>query len=474
MKERSDSSSLKNSRKEKRRKIVIIGAGSAAFGLSSLVWLMKHKDLYGMEMVLVDIAEDRLKTIEKLANILNKAWNSNMTISSSTGYREVLKGSDYIIISVAVDRVQAWQKDIEIALKYNISHVGENGGPGGFIHAARNLSLILPIIEDIKILAPDAFVLNFTNPMQRICTALNKFMPNRFVGICHQIHLGYFILGVAFAEQLRIDLYPGIRWEWNNEKIARAFEISDKAEEVFSIKAAGINHFTWFMDVFKRNDNKSVYKEFIKKMHSLPESFEPLTQEIFKIFGHVPLAGDNHISEYLPYTSDFRSGTFKDFDIQSFNFGSYLERGETSWNKIKDVVYGRKEPDSLLGARSENAEKIIAAFEKNKNSYFESLNMPNNGSISNLPGEAIVDIPAVIGAGGVSGITIGELPKTVAELCRKQLIINEMTVEAVVCGDIKLVYQLMALDPMVNNLDTAIKISDEYIRSNLKYLPGFK
>ena len=458
----------------KRRKIVVLGAGSAAFGLNTLVWLIRNKDLKGMEIVLVDIAEDRLFKVQVLARLLNDAWSSDMKISSATDYRKAILGANYIIISVATDRIKAWEKDINTALKYGITHFGENGGPGGFIHAARNISLIHPMLEGIKRTAPDAFILNFSNPMQRICTAINKLTPNKFVGICHQIHLGYFILGVVFAQKLGLDLYPGVRWYWDDEKFKKNIEMGLRAYEKYSIKAGGLNHFTWFLDILERGSHRSVYDEFIEGMKKIPESMEPLTKKCFDIFGYVPLAGDNHITEYLPYTSSPSSGTYKQYDIQSFDWGFYNRRKEGKWKKIEDVLAGRLKPDGVLDEGSENAEKIIAAIEKNKNEYFESLNIPNRGSILNLPEGSIVDIPCVIGANGVSGIELGRLPRAIAELCRRQLILNDMTVEAVIKGDVRLVYQLMALDPMVNNLDTAKRLADEYIKDNIKYLPTFR
>ena len=103
---------------EKKRKIVIIGAGSQSFGLSTLVGLLRHKDLDGMEMVLVDIAEEKLRLIGKLAVTLKKAWGSGIKIETDTDYRKAVKGASYIVISVAVDRMEAWDKDIKTALKY--------------------------------------------------------------------------------------------------------------------------------------------------------------------------------------------------------------------------------------------------------------------------------------------------------------------------------------------------------------------
>lgn len=151
---------------------------------------MRTKALHGIELALVDINIDSVNRIKKFAEILNEKWNANIIISSTSNRKEILPGADYIVISIAIDREECWKSDYEIALKYNISHYAENGGPAGFIHSARNISLILPILEDINKLCPNAFLLNFTNPMQRVCTAINKVSSIKFVGMCHQIYFG--------------------------------------------------------------------------------------------------------------------------------------------------------------------------------------------------------------------------------------------------------------------------------------------
>lgn len=459
---------------KKRKKIVVIGAGSASFGLSTLAGIMRTKALYGMELALVDTNIDGINKIRELAEILNEEWNADIKISSTGDRKEALPGADYIVISVAVDREECWKSDYKIALKYNISHYAENGGPAGFIHSARNISIVLPILEDINKLCPNVFLINFTNPMQRICTAINKVSNIKFAGICHQISFGYFILGTIFAKELGINVKEDPRFVWTDECMDYQMEISDKAMEYFDIKAAGINHFTWMMDVREKETGKDMYDILKKKMKDLPPEFEPLTQEIFKIFNYIPVAGDCHIAEYLPYTSDLTSETFKKYDIQLYDFDWSCKSRDRMWNEIEMMIRGKKKVDYLKNARSERAEFVIAGIEKNSNLYESSVNIPNRGCITNLPGDAIVDVPGVISGNGIIGLAMGDLPKPIAELCNRQLILNELTVQAVIDGDIKLVYQLFALDPMINNLDTAVRLSDEYIKKNIKYLPSFQ
>jgi len=430
-----------------RKKIVVIGAGSASFGLSTLVGIMRTKALYGMELALVDINVDSVNRIKKLAEILNEKWNANIIISATSNRKEVLPGADYIVISIAIDREECWKSDYKIALKYNISHCAENGGPAGFIHSARNISLILPILEDINKLCPNAFLLNFTNPMQRVCTAINKVSSIKFVGMCHQIYFGYFILGMAFAKELGINIKEDPRF---------------------------VNHFTWMLDVREKETGRDIYGVLKKKMNDLPPEFEPLTQELFKIFDYIPVAGDCHIAEYLPYTGDLYSETFKKFDIQMYDFKWSCRRRDKMWKDIEMMISGEREVDYLKNARSERAEIIIEHIEKNSNLYESSVNIPNKGCIKNLPDGAIVDVPGVITGNGIIGLAIGDLPKPIAELCNRQLILNDLTVQAVIDGNIKLVYQLFALDPMINNLDTAVNLADEYIKANIKYLPSFQ
>ncbi|MGQ9747485.1 MAG: family 4 glycosyl hydrolase, partial [Candidatus Caldatribacteriaceae bacterium] len=149
-------------------KVTIIGAGSAVFGLSTLAGIMRHPDLRGIELFLHDINEEGLRKIHKLADRMNRAFGAEMAIKSSVRRAETLEGASFVVLSVAVDREKCWKLDREIALKHGINHYAENGGPGAFAHTARNLSIIMPILRDMEKYCPDAWLLNFTNPVPKI------------------------------------------------------------------------------------------------------------------------------------------------------------------------------------------------------------------------------------------------------------------------------------------------------------------
>jgi alpha-galactosidase len=123
---------------------------------------------------------------------------------------------------------------------------------------------------------------------------------------------------------------------------------------------------------------------------------------------------------------------------------------------------------------SERAEFVIDALVNNRQLYEEAVNIPNQGYISNLPDGAIVEVPGLVGADGISGIYIGELPESIAAICRTQLTINDLNVEAFIHGNREVVYQMFAIDPMIQNPDIAIKLADEYIDVNLDHIPIFQ
>ena len=281
---------------------------------------MRTKDLKGTEIILVDINEEGLKKIEKLAHILNEKFDSKMKISSTTDRKKALPGADFVIISVTIDREDTWKKDMEIALKYGISHYAENGGPGAFAHTARNLNIIIPILEDIKVLCPEAVILNFTNPMQRICTAIREVTDNRFIGICHQLNAGYVILAKAFEDELGIDIEKNSWTEGEfKDRVEYHFGIVSASQARFDIKAAGINHFTWAMDIRDRTTGEDVYSKALDRILSLPPDYEPLTQKMTRIFGCIPVVGDSHLSEYMPYTSSKADNTYNEFNIHTYD-----------------------------------------------------------------------------------------------------------------------------------------------------------
>lgn len=450
----------------KRPKVTVVGAGSAVFGLSTLVGILKHKDLEGIELFLHDVNSEGLEKIHHLAIKLKAALKKDIEIQSSTNRKKALEGADFVVLSVAVDREKCWKLDREIALKYGINHYAENGGPGSFAHTARNLSIIMPILKDMEEVCPHAWLLNFTNPVPKICTAASRYTNIRTIGICHQIQFGYFILAGFFAEELGLKIPKDYNFRWNDQSIALFRLMSKRARERFLIRAFGLNHFTFMLSITDRETGKDMYPEIRERIPhvraNLP-SFEPLTLEFFEVFGLLPVPGDCHLCEYLPYTHNVHRKTWERYDIQMYDF-VWAEKGRMRmWEDINRMLAGDIPISRLEETETERGEFIIASILRNRNTYEEAVNIPNTGYIMNLPEGAIVEVPALLGGDGAIGLSCGKLPEPIAELCRRQVLITELMVRAIIEEDKKLAIEALALDPMIDDLDVARKLLDEYL-----------
>ena len=156
-------------------KIVAIGIGSVIFGIELLRDVFRVEELRGVELWLVDVASAPLARMTALTERLNAAADWDVTIHSTMDREDALPGADFVVTSVAVDRIATWKTDHELANRYGFGSVlSENGGPGGLSHTLRSVPLMLDIARDVERLAPGALMLNYTNPENRICLALAR------------------------------------------------------------------------------------------------------------------------------------------------------------------------------------------------------------------------------------------------------------------------------------------------------------
>ncbi len=454
-------------------KIVVIGAGSASFGLTNLGAILRTAELRGSELCLVDTNAEGLDLILRLAERINAEWKCGFVIRGATDRQSVLGGADFVILSVAIDREKCWGIDHEVARKYGIMHYAENGGPGGLMHTARNVALIMPILRDIESLCPGALVLNFTNPVPRMCIAAARFTRVRMVGICHQLAFGYFVAATVLSKHLGLGIGEDVRFRWDEESSLQFSRIVARAEERLDITAAGINHFTWMLSVRDRTTGADLYPALRDAYSNGFEEFEPLTRRLFDLFGVCPVPGDCHMVEYLPYTHNMARRTWEKYDIQMYPFSRSVRRREAMWEDIRAMAHGAKPIEHLREVHTERAELIMAGISQNSKAYEPAVNIPNLGSIQNLPEAAIVEVPAVLGADGVQGIGVGKLPEPAAELCRRQIGLAEMSVQAAVTGDRGLALQALALDPMIDDPEIAEDLFADYLAAQQEYLPQF-
>lgn len=460
----------------KRTKIVVIGAGSASFGLTNLGAILRTPELHGSELRLVDLNEQGLESILQLAKRINEEWGSGFVISGSTERREHLPEADFVVLSIAVDREKCWRLDHEIAKRHGIMHYAENGGPGALMHTARNLAIVMPILRDMEQLCPDAWLLNFTNPVPRICIAVARYTKIKAVGICHQIGFGYMMAGNILRRELGIPVPPDYVFRWDRifAGVDEYGSIKKHAEEKLDILAAGINHFTWMLSIRDQRTGEDLYPLLRERIKTHNPAFEPLTKEVFALFGLFPVPGDCHLVEYLPYTHNMQRDTWGKYEIQMYPLDETADRDrDRMWRNIQEMAAGRQPVDGLRGVATERAELIMAAIAGNKRTYEQALNIPNRGYISNLPEGAIVEVPGVVDATGIKGVGVGPLPGPIAELCRRQVTVAELAVEAGVKGDRGLALQALALDPLIDDPGVARMLLDDYLKAQVQYLPQF-
>ena len=457
-------------------KIVCIGAGSAVFGLSNMATIVRSKRLRGAELVLVDIDESGLKTMTRLAQMMNQAWDSEMMIWSTTEREEALPGADFVVVSVQVGpREEVWELDWKIPLKHGVRQpYAENSGPGAFAHTARNAPLILAIAQDMERLCPDAWFLNFTNPMIRLTWVVHRYTKIKAVGLCHQLFWAYAMAAAVLADRWGLQIPEGFHVHTNYDNQAALIPVMLAGYQHLDIKAAGLNHFSWVCDVRDKETGEDLYPLLRERwLHDYRKSFEPLTRELFQIFGLMPSAGDAHICEYLSWTHDPITKPWEKYNLELQNWGGNRRRRADRKAMAESIVAGEQSVDTLRHAQSEGVPEIVEAITCNDNYYHHQLNLPNKGLIPNLPDDAIVEVPGVISGFGIQGLNFPPLPEGIAELCRRELALSSLVVDAVVQGDRQLAVQALLLDPMMNDIDRARAILDDFLRTFAEYLPQF-
>ena len=457
-------------------KIVCIGAGSAVFGLSNLATIIRSDRLRGSEIVLVDIDEAGLEIITLLAEKMNEAWGAGMKIWSTPDRTQALPGADFVVVSVQVGpREEVWELDWQIPLKHGVRQpYAENSGPGAFAHTARNVPLILSIARDMEELCPDAWFLNFTNPMIRLTWAVERYTSIKVVGLCHQLYWAYAMAGAVLADRWGLE-YPDdfhVHTDYSNAQkllmgIVQGYAYMD-------IKAAGLNHFSWVYDIRDKQTGEDLYPLLRERwLDGFRRDFEPLSREIFEIFGLMPTAGDSHMAEFLAWTHDPSTKPWEKYNLKLQSWTENRQRRADRWEQARAIVAGERSVDELRDAISEGVPEIIEAMTFNTNTYHQQVNLPNNGLIPNLPADAIVEVPGIISSFGIQGIGCPPLPEGIAELCRRELELSSLVVDAAVEGDRRLALQALLLDPMVNDIDRARAILDDFLLTFAGYLPQF-
>ena len=432
-------------------KITYLGAGSAfAPVLSKDIFLIP--DLDEGELCLVDIDPERLELSRKTTEIINKKLNKNWRIVSSTDRREVMENSDFIINTIEVSGLQTVRYDYEIPLKYGVDQcIGDTIGPGGIMKALRTIPVWLEILKDAEELCPDAYILNYTNPMSMMMLATFRASKMKAVGLCHSVQG----TSMRLAEYLEVP-YEELRW-----------------------RCAGINHMSWFTELtYRGEDMYPILKRKAREDRELYEK-DPVRFEIMFHFGYFVTESSGHMSEYIPYFRK-RPDLIRKYCREGYlGESGFYAKNWPKWRKALDerrkrIIRGEEEPD--LKRSVEYASQIIEGiiFDRKQVIYGNVL---NTGLITNLPQNEVVEVACLVDKNGIQPIYFGELPPQLAALCRSNMAVYDMTVRAIMNNSYEMAEQALMLDPLTSavcSLDEIRRMFRELYEAEKEYLPSLQ
>ncbi|MHA2203589.1 MAG: family 4 glycosyl hydrolase [Candidatus Hodarchaeales archaeon] len=420
-----------------KQKIVLIGAGSLTFGLGTVGSIFGSEALSGATICLHDINEETLEVVTRTCKSALEKKGSDFTIESTTDRKEALKNATFIINSLEITpRFGLLRWDFEFPMMYGSKQItGENGGPGGFFHSLRVIPPILDICKDIQKISPNALFINFSNPMSRICLAIKRKFPNqRFVGLCHEIH-------------------NAIIW------LPR---ILDTHFKNLDIKAGGLNHFGVVLEAKYRDTGKDAYPDIRKKAPAVLDEINTgtdvsLTKFILEKYDYLPYTTDNHYGEYISWA----------WEVANLYHGrqfweGYEKYSAKTFERMKRAI-SKGEGSRLVRAGGERAIPIIEGILNDDNHLEFSVNLPNDGIITNLPEDLIVECPAIVNNKGLQGVKLGEYPKGLAALLNTQAGVQDLVIEAILTKSKKIALQALLADPVVNSTSQAERILESML-----------
>ena len=423
---------------------MLIGAGSLQFGLGTVGSILESEVLSGSEIILHDINVEALDLTFNACDAAIKERALDFKISSTLNRKEALKNATFIINSIEITpRFPLMEMDYQVPLQFGCKQIsGENGGPGGLFHSLRVIPPILDICKDITDISPNAFLINFSNPMSRICLAIKRRFPKlRFVGLCHEFQ--HFI--------------PFIQ------------NILDMPLSNLTIKGAGLNHFGVILEIKYKDSGKDAYPDLRAKTPDFFYNYVgydgfKLTAFILEKYGYIPYTTDSHYGEYLQWA-------WEKADIPAVRkwWKSYEEKLNFDYNKaVRFIKRGRGV--KIVKPDEESAIPIVEGILTDANYIEPSVNIPNDDIIINLPKDLIVECPAIINKDGIHGIKIGEYPKGLAALLNTQACVQDLVVDAILNRSRDLVIQALLADPVIETYWQAKNIFEEFLNLQSEYI----
>jgi alpha-galactosidase len=435
-------------------KIAFIGAGSLEFTRGLARDMLTFPLLEDATLALMDVDAERLDFARRSVQRIVDMGHYPARVEATLDRLEALQGADVVLCTILAGGTQVWRYDIEIPKKYGVDiNIGDTRGPSGIFRALRTIPVMLGIVRDMERYCPDAYLLNYTNPMAMLCRAMQRESFIRLTGLCHSVQ------GTAMMLA---------RW------------IGAPLEEI-TYTCAGINHQAWYLKYdWKGKDAYPLIREAVNRPEVYNE--EIVRNELFLHLGYYPTESSGHNSEYNWWFRK-RPDLIEKYCTHStgWNPGEYAyilkeyQAREHTWKDEAREWFDQDTPISLE-REEEYAAYIINALKGGEIFGFNG-NVPNTGLITNLPEGACVEVPVFVDKAGFRPVHVGPLPPQCVALNHVSVMVEEMAVEAALTGDPRLVFQAIAYDPLTAAVLSLAEIKamvNEMFRQNRDYLPQFK
>jgi len=434
-------------------KITIAGAGSN-FTMGFLGDL-KASDLWGCELVLYDISDEKLRVMEKIARRYLEHAGMNLRVSATSNKVEAFEGSDFVIVTIRTRGIEALRRFIEIPLRHGILQVvGDTTGPSGILKGLFEAPAVLEIARTLEDLSPRALMINFTNPMTAICRTVLRGSKIRIVGLCHGIY----------------------------QIVHLASELLDLDPQRIKPDAFGINHLTWVTSI--KHDGEEVLdrlKESVRsgeKQSVIEASPYLIGRQLLAAYGHLPTLNDRHTSEFFHYLYEwFKEPRIRRALMESSGYIDYerkalderiVQKRTAEWDRLRRAASG-DEPIEIKPS-NEAAVSIISSIINDRRRNILAANIPNDSCIEGVPSGCVVEVPAVVDGQGVRCAATARLSRSALAILNLHLQKFELFAEGIIEESKSLILESMAIDPLTTSPEKAETILREFLKESEELL----
>ena len=453
--------------------VTVVGGGSSQWMINLMkdVYLLEVQAAGGGEIRLVDPDRAGAEAVAKMLERFNRERGKEYSISVVDDRSDALRGADFVMTTFSPGSMDAFEMDLEVPVRYGIRQpVSMTVGPAGISASLRTVPVAQEIVSDMERECPGAWLLNVTNPMTTVTAAMNRTADTvKVLGLCHESHsfgrLSEAILGLrppagsTIVEQL---------YEW-------------LPAQGLDYTVAGINHFVWITKATQHGDDVlPKIRQFARDHrdlrpadhgHSLRNA-DAVKLALCRTFGYLPVVGDRHLVEFWPHLCNIRNGYAMEYRVEKTTVDSRRHRRDQNRARVLRIAAGEEQMD-WSGSGEEMTEVIRCVLTGARTTAI--LNLPNRGQIANLPEDAVVETLTTIDGGEVQPLPSGELPGSVATLCRLHTDVHELTIRASLEGSRELLIEALSLDPGAGTGDFGQmgQLADELLRANRQWLPRF-